>query len=314
MEWHELKVKTTALASDVVAGILMQCGSGGVAIDDPMDLVNLADDGFGTLKPEIEISSDVVYVSGYFSDDKNILEIKEELQQRLLDMKNELTYCGELTIELMTIAEKDFENSWKQYYKPVRLSKHLTIVPSWEDYQNDAENTNQVIIKIDPGMAFGTGTHPTTKLSLEALEMVLRGGESVIDVGTGSGILSIAAKGFGAHEVTAFDLDTKATKIAKENILLNDYAKDIQVYENNLLVGVDKQVDVIVANILAEILELLVTDAYRNLKANGYLILSGIILPKRDSLVEKLEKTGFVIEQENRIKDWVSLICKKVVE
>lgn len=314
MEWIELKIKTTSVVSDIVAAILMQVGSQGVAIDDPMDLVNLEDDGFGIVKPEIEITTDIVYVSGFFSDDKNIVEIQNDLQQHLNLLKESQKHYGELSIEMLNIHEKDFENSWKKYYKPIQLSKYLTIVPSWENYPQEQQQQHHVIIKIDPGMAFGTGTHPTTKLALEALEMTLRGGESVLDVGTGSGILSIAAKGFGAKSVKAYDLDKKATTIAKENILLNEYAKDIEIYENNLLVGVNEQVDVIVANILAEILELLVADAYRNLKNNGIFILSGIIESKKDGLVKKLEQSGFTIAQENRIKDWVSLICQKVVE
>lgn len=314
MEWIELKIKTTSVVSDIVAAILMQVGSQGVAIDDPMDLVNLEDDGFGIVKPEIEITTDIVYVSGFFSDDKNIVEIQNDLQQHLNLLKESQKHYGELSIEMLNIHEKDFENSWKKYYKPIQLSKYLTIVPSWENYPQEQQKQHHVIIKIDPGMAFGTGTHPTTKLALEALEMTLRGGESVLDVGTGSGILSIAAKGFGAKSVKAYDLDKKATTIAKENILLNEYAKDIEIYENNLLVGVNEQVDVIVANILAEILELLVADAYRNLKNNGIFILSGIIESKKDGLVKKLEQSGFTITQENRIKDWVSLICQKVVE
>lgn len=314
MEWIELKIKTTSVVSDIVAAILMQVGSQGVAIDDPMDLVNLEDDGFGIVKPEIEITTDIVYVSGFFSDDKNIVEIQNDLQQHLNLLKESQKHYGELSIEMLNIHEKDFENSWKKYYKPIQLSKYLTIVPSWENYPQEQQKQHHVIIKIDPGMAFGTGTHPTTKLALEALEMTLRGGESVLDVGTGSGILSIAAKGFGAKSVKAYDLDKKATTIAKENILLNEYAKDIEIYENNLLVGVNEQVDVIVANILAEILELLVADAYRNLKNNGIFILSGIIESKKEGLVKKLEQSGFTIAQENRIKDWVSLICQKVVE
>lgn len=314
MEWIELKIKTTSVVSDIVAAILMQVGSQGVAIDDPMDLVNLEDDGFGIVKPEIEMTTDIVYVSGFFSDDKNIVEIQNDLQQHLNLLKESQKHYGELSIKMLNIHEKDFENSWKKYYKPIQLSKYLTIVPSWENYPQEQQKQHHVIIKIDPGMAFGTGTHPTTKLALEALEMTLRGGESVLDVGTGSGILSIAAKGFGAKSVKAYDLDKKATKIAKENILLNEYAKDIEIYENNLLVGVNEQVDVIVANILAEILELLVADAYRNLKNNGIFILSGIIESKKDGLVKKLEQSGFTIAQENRIKDWVSLICQKVVE
>ena len=164
-------------------------------------------------------------------------------------------------------------------------------------------------------MAFGTGTHPTTRLSIEALEAVMRGGEKVIDVGTGSGVLSIAAKAMGADTVYAYDIDEIATRVSKENIAYNAYASDVIVKENNLLVGIaDQEADIIVANILAEILLLLLPDAYKNLKDDGYFILSGIIESKKAELIAALISNGFEIEQEKQMKDWVCLICTKNLE
>lgn len=314
MKWHELKVATNSQASDLVSGILLDIGSTGVSIEDPNDLIFLEDDGLGQIKPSVEESYesvDTVYVSGFFPDTKNIVEIKLLLESRLEQAKAYDIDLGSTDIVLSSVSEEDWANAWKAHYHPVRLSRFLTIVPSWETY--DA-GPNEHVILLDPGMAFGTGTHPTTKLALEALEMTIRGGEHILDIGTGSGILSIASKVFGAGIVEAYDLDEKATLVAKENIALNGYESDIIVGENNLLVGIERQADIIVANILAEILERMVIDAYQNVKAGGYFILSGIIQSKREELAEQLISVGFDIVQENRMKDWVSLICQKPVE
>lgn len=314
MEWYELRVTTTSQASDVVSGILLDIGSTGVAIEDPNDLMLLEDDGLGQIKPQLEEvydSIDTVFVSGFFPSTKNIVEIKSLLEERLGVAGQYGIDLGTADIVMTSVSEEDWANAWKAHYHPVRLSRFLTIVPSWESYE--ASESEHVIL-LDPGMAFGTGTHPTTKLALEALEMVLRGGEHVLDIGTGSGILSIASKLLGANLVEAYDLDEKATLVAKENIALNGYSSDIVIGENNLLIGLERQADVIVANILAEILEKMIVDAYHNLKNGGYFILSGIIQSKRDELIVQLEQEGFEVIQENRMKDWVSLICQKPCE
>ena len=160
----------------------------------------------------------------------------------------------------------------EKYYEPTRISYDLTIVPSWTDYE---ASEGEKIIRLDPGMAFGTGTHPTTKMSLFALEQVLRGGETVLDVGTGSGVLSIASSLLGAKDIYAYDLDEVAVRVAQENIDLNANTENIHVATGNLLQGVGIQADVIVANILADILVNMTEDAYRLVKDEGYLIMSG---------------------------------------
>lgn len=310
MNWFEMKVATTTQAVEMVSSILIEAGSQGVSIVDPSDYDMLVDDGFGQIKPEKSVlfETEEVFVSGYFPDTKNYTEIVDYIREKLTEAESFGLDLGRNALLVDKVNEEDWANAWKTYYKIVRVSRFLTIKPSWETY---IPSKHEHVIALDPGMAFGTGTHPTTRLSLEALEQVIRGGEYVIDVGTGSGVLSIAAKALGAGVVEAYDLDEKATRIAKENIALNAYATDVVVRENDLLKGVVAQADIIVANILAEILQHLVVDAWTNLKPNGILILAGIIQSKRDGLVMQLEKQGFDIIQENRMKDWVSLICQK---
>jgi len=170
------------------------------------------------------------------------------------------------------------------------------------------------VIDLDPGMAFGTGTHPTTRLSLQALETVLRGNETVLDVGAGSGVLSIAASFLGARQIIAYDLDEVAVKAAKENLALNPSAQNIQVQANDLLQNVDKEADIIVANILADIIIKMLPDAWRLLKTDGTLIVSGIIEAKKQSVLEAMQVQGFVLDQTFQQKDWYALTFKKVEE
>lgn len=160
-------------------------------------------------------------------------------------------------------------------------------------------------------MAFGTGTHPTTKMSLYALEQVLRGGETLLDVGTGSGVLSVAATYLGAAEIFAYDIDEVAVRVALENIELNPGHEKIHVSANNLLEGIDKKADVIVANILADILVLMTDDAFRLVKEEGYLIMSGIIADKADMVIASAENAGFFLETRMIQGEWNCLIFKK---
>ena len=215
---------------------------------------------------------------------------------------------GEINIGTTALAEEDWADNWKKYYEPARITHDLTIVPSWTDYESTA---GEKIIKLDPGMAFGTGTHPTTKMSLFALEQVLRGGETVLDVGTGSGVLSIASSLLGAKEIFAYDLDDVAVRVAQENIELNPGMENIHVAPGDLLKGVEIEADVIVANILADILIHLTDDAYRLVKDEGYLIMSGIIKDKWDMVRESAESAGFFLETHMIQGEWNACVFKK---
>jgi len=174
-----------------------------------------------------------------------------EENERLAELDGFGLETGEIELTRQELAEEDWADNWKKYFEPARITHDLTIVPSWTEYEATA---GEKIIKLDPGMAFGTGTHPTTKMSLFALEQVLRGGETVLDVGTGSGVLSIASSILGAKDIYAYDLDEVAVRVAQENIELNPGMENIHVAPGDLLRGVEIEADVIVANILADIL------------------------------------------------------------
>lgn len=314
MNWLEVTVNTHSESVEVVSSILIELGSKGVSIEDPQDYYQLTDEQLEWLKVQQKdlYKTDTVIVKGYFQPSQWSKDSANLLHEKLEEIKIYGLQTGPLSIQVKEVGEEDWANAWKQYYYPVRVTRFLTVVPSWIDYEK--EQDDELLIELDPGLAFGTGTHPTTQLSLTALEQTIRGNESVLDVGTGSGVLSIASKLLGASKVTAFDIDEMATRVAKENIALNPTIGEIEVFENNLLVGVEQKSDLIVANILAEILLQMPEDAYRNLNDDGSLILSGIIESKANEVKEAYEKAGFTLVERMTMREWNCFIMKKDVE
>lgn len=307
--WQELTITVSREAEEAVSNILIDLGSQGVAIDDSADYLGQVDQ-YGELFPEVE-QSERVRITGYYPDSVDIEDIAAQANERLAELDGFGLETGDIELTRQELAEEDWADNWKKYFEPARITHDLTIVPSWTDYE---VTTGEKIIKLDPGMAFGTGTHPTTKMSLFALEQVLRGGETVLDVGTGSGVLSIASSLLGAKEIFAYDLDDVAVSVAQENIALNAGTENIHVAAGDLLKGVDIEADVIVANILADILVNLTDDAYRLLKDEGYLIMSGIISEKWDLVRESAEAAGFFLETHMIQGEWNACVFKKTKE
>ena len=307
--WQELTITVSREAEEAASNILIELGSQGVAIDDSADYLGQVDQ-YGELFPEVE-QSERVRITGYYPASVDIEDIAVQVNERLAELDGFGLETGEIELTRQELAEEDWVDNWKKYFEPARITHDLTIVPSWTDYE---ATTGEKIIKLDPGMAFGTGTHPTTKMSLFALEQVLRGGETVLDVGTGSGVLSIASSLLGAKDIYAYDLDDVAVRVAQENIALNAGTENIHVAAGDLLKGVDIEADVIVANILADILVNLTDDAYRLLKDEGYLIMSGIISEKCNLVRESAEAAGFFLETHMIQGEWNACVFKKTKE
>lgn len=311
MKWTEVKITTTSEAVEAISNIMIESGASGVSIEDALDVENFKSDAFGELldKSTFKHVKEGAIIRTYFPETMFLPEILPEMKERILKLPEYGLNIGENRLEISEVAESDWSSAWKKYYHPVRISRFLTIVPNWEKYE--PKNQDECVIKLDPGMAFGTGTHPTTRLTLQALETSLCGGETVLDVGTGSGVLSIASKSFGAKEVFAYDLDEVAVNAAKENMDLNPIAQDVHVSANDLLKGISTQADVIVANILADIILRLIADAHRLLKEQGTFIVSGIIKEKKDEVVTAMMEAGFVVDQLLQQGDWFAIILKK---
>lgn len=304
--WQELTIRVNREAEEAASNILIECGSQGVAIDDSADYLGGVGK-YGELFPEVE-QVETVKITAYYPESADMSVITAQVNERLAELSDFGLETGQVEVSTQELAEEDWAENWKKYYEPARITHDLTIVPSWTDYEATA---GEKIIKLDPGMAFGTGTHPTTKMSLFALEQVLRGGETVIDVGTGSGVLSIASSLLGAKDIYAYDLDDVAVRVAQENIDLNAGTDNIHVAAGDLLKGVTQEADIIVANILADILVNLTEDAYRLVKDEGYLIMSGIIADKLDMVLESAYSAGFFLETQMIQGEWNALIFKK---
>ncbi|EMO8655165.1 TPA: 50S ribosomal protein L11 methyltransferase [Streptococcus pyogenes] len=304
--WQEVTVHVHRDAQEAVSHVLIETGSQGVAIADSADYIGQKD-RFGELYPDVE-QSDMIAITAYYPNSANLADVTVTINEQLAELASFGLQVGQVTVDSQELAEEDWADNWKKYYEPARITHDLTIVPSWTDYDASA---GEKVIKLDPGMAFGTGTHPTTKMSLFALEQILRGGETVIDVGTGSGVLSIASSLLGAKTIYAYDLDDVAVRVAQENIDLNQGTDNIHVAAGDLLKGVSQEADVIVANILADILVLLTDDAYRLVKDQGYLILSGIISEKLDMVLEAAFSAGFFLETHMVQGEWNALVFKK---
>ena len=259
---------------------------------------------YGELVDESILNADreTVKVSLFVPEERNPLEYKEFLETRL----PALGISGEIDLEGMN--EDDWAESWKQYYKPVPLGK-VTIVPAWEKYE---AKDGEVIIRMDPGMAFGTGTHETTRLVIRLMQDELRGGERLLDVGTGSGILSICASKLGAASCNAYDIDPVAVKVARDNVEA-DGCTNITVGVSDLLRGVDLsggKYDFCVANIVADIIIRMLPDIKDYLKAGSPLILSGIIGERAEEVRTAVIKNGFTVEKEISENDWVGMLVR----
>lgn len=306
--WNAISVTISRQTMDAVSNLLIEAGAGGVEILDTADYLN-HEDNFGEIMPKNIEQDESVKITAYYPENLPIIELKSDLEHKISNLINFGFELGDWKISTENLAEADWAEAWKKYFEPARISHDLTIVPSWTDYQ--PQSSSEKLLKLDPGMAFGTGTHPTTKMSLWALEQTIRGNETLLDIGTGSGVLSIAAAQLGVKEVYAYDVDDIAVRVAKENIELNPNTENIHVSANNLLVGVEQKADIIVANILADILVLMTEDAYRLVKDEGYLIMSGIIAEKADMVIQSAEAAGFYLETRMIQGEWNCVIFKK---
>jgi len=311
LKWSEIMIHTTNEAVEPISNILHEAGASGVVIEDPFELTKDREDQFGEiyqLDPE-DYPEEGVIIKAYLPVNSFLGETVEEIKQSITNLTLFNIDIGKNAVSISEVNEEEWATAWKKYYNPVKISSKFTIVPTWEQYE--PVNSDELIIELDPGMAFGTGTHPTTVMCIQALERTVQKNDHVIDVGTGSGVLSIAAALLGAGKVTALDLDEVAVQSAKLNVKLNKVQDVVTVSKNDLLNGVESQADVVVSNILAEVIMSFTDDVANAVKKGGYFIASGIIQAKKNEVKEAIVESGFTIEETIVMEDWIAFIAKR---
>ena len=307
--WIEVRVITKSEALEPISGIFYSLDCKGVAIEDPEDILGREQGPLTWDFADINVlehKGKVAVVKAYFAEEDNIQDVLAYVNERLEELKEMGLDLGEAKVDHEKMHEEDWANTWKQYYKPSKVGEKIVVKPIWEEYE---AKENELVVDLDPGMAFGTGTHETTRMCIQALERYVKEESTVFDVGCGSGILAIAAAKLGAKLAVRVDLDPVAVESSIENVGYNNLS-NIEILHGNLVEVIDGKADIVVANILAEIICILTDDVKRVLKDGGIFITSGIIHDRVDMVCEKLEATGFEVIEKNRDGEWNCIVAK----
>lgn len=311
MQWCEAVVHTTTLGSDIISDELMQLGAAGTEIVDRADVPDPRKAGvyWELYDPKmVEDMPEDVLVKGWFELNEHTHDVLARVKQRLNELKAEAFLdMGSLALDMQNVADEDWSENWKKYYKPFRIGSHLVVKPTWEPYTPQPED---LVIELDPGMAFGTGTHETTNMCMQLLERYYQDGMRVMDVGTGSGILAIAAARLGADNVLAIDIDPDAVKVAKENVALNGVSDAVRVVVGDLCKSEAMPCELAVANIVADAICMLAGPLTRHLEKDGLLICSGIIREREQDVLNAAKEAGYTVKDRIEKGEWVALCLR----
>ena len=311
MKWIEVTIKTTTEAVEAITNILDDLRTGGVMIEDPKDFFFQKKNELDWDYVEEEVFNkrniEGVLIKTYISEERNVMELVEIIKQKVSALAGFGIDIGEGSVSLGQVNEEDWANEWKKYYKPTKIGEKLVVKPTWEDYE---VQSGDLVIELDPGMAFGTGTHETTTMCMRELEKYVTEDSKVFDIGCGSGILAIAAAKLGAKDVIAVDLDEVAVKVAAENVAHNHVQDSVKVLHGNLIDVVSDKADVVVANIIADIIKILAKDVHSCMKEDAVFISSGIIHAKVDEVKESLIENGFEIMEVKTLGEWNAIVAK----
>ncbi len=300
-EWTQVRVTVKQPHLDTLVAVMSVIDTN-LMIEDYSDF--RANSVYGELVDESILNADktIASVSVYLPAEANVAETVDHIRTRLAELS------VEGRVEMIGINEEDWANAWKQYFKPLHVGR-IVICPTWEDYNSEQ---GEIKVLMDPGMAFGSGSHETTRLVVGMLDKYLNEGDTVLDVGCGSGILAICASKLGAGQSGAYDIDPQAVEVARENCEVNG-CKNITCGVSNLLSGVEpKKYDIICANIVADIIIRMAPEVSEYMKDTTTLICSGIIAERADEVVEALEAGGLYIEESAEDNGWCALAVKKL--
>lgn len=302
MKWLEIKVgyksNDNVLVMDLISSIFYDLGVQGVLLEDSaIEIKEHVDEEFS--KSSVRNS-----VVGYLPVDKHIDQKYKMLKKKLEYLKKEEEI--KVIVSCREIDEEDWAESWKAYFRPEKITGKIVVKPTWQKYEANPEET---VIEIDPGMAFGTGTHPTTRLCIILIERYLKPGQSLLDIGTGTGILLIAAAKLGAEKGLGIDNDEVAVDIGMKNLHLNSLVPEkFKIKSGDLTENVEGIYDVVVANILSEVIIFLLSSVNKVLKSNGLFICSGISVTNQNKVVEKMKEKGFEITEVCVKDEWAAIV------
>jgi ribosomal protein L11 methyltransferase len=317
MEWTEVNIYTETAGIELLCAKLMDIGIKGFAIQDAEDFNEFLENKNGQWdyidEDLMGLSQCETRITVYLPSNSQGADMLSSIRSMLAELKAADTegQYGRLEAELTSIREEDWANNWKQYFKPLKVGEKLVIKPSWEEYSDDGQRT---ILEIDPASSFGTGQHHTTRLCLELLEKSLREGDKLLDMGCGSGILSIGAMLLGADSAVAVDIEQNAAETALENAVKNNIpAEKYKTYFGNILTDknladeIDYKYDIITANIVADVLIAMKDYFVRYIREGGTLIVSGIIEERMDEVISALESAGFKGPEANVKEGWAAV-------
>lgn len=302
MEYKQIRVVCHIDDLDQVCAVMSMVDNG-LMIEDYSDIDENLKTMYGDLIDEQILNADKTKaaVSIFIPDERNPAEALSHLKTRFSELNIQTS------VQVIGVKEEDWAGSWKKYYKPLRIGERLVVVPAWEKYD---EKPGDLILKMDPGMAFGTGTHETTRLVAMLIEKYVNPNDVCLDLGTGSGILAIAASKLGAKSVNAYDIDPVAVRVATENVRDNGI-ENIVCGKSDLFCGVEeKTYDLICANIVADIIIRMLPDVKKYLKAGGILITSGIIDERAGEVLKAAEATPLVHLETREEKNWCAMVFK----
>lgn len=317
MDWLAIDVFTTTEGIEHVGGILLMLGINGYSVEDKNDFLEFlnqtephwdyVDESLNRLKTaETKVT---FYLPDTADGRETLIMVKSELSRaKSIDDKNVL---GRLEIEINSMQQEDWENGWKKYFKPFNVGKNLVVIPSWESVPDGNDRT---VLTIDPGMSFGTGQHHTTRLCIEAIERNIKANDTVLDLGSGSGILSIASLLLGAKSATAVDIDQLAVDVSKENAKLNGFYEDKYIAhkgdiltDTDLMEKISGKYNIVVANIVADVLIAFAPIFKNYMDKNTCLICSGIIDHRLEDVKNSLIQNGYKILCQNEQSEWFSV-------
>lgn len=320
MKWIKITIETTTEATDMLSYVLSEYGLEGIEIKDKIPLSEEDKKAmYIDILPELPEDDGVAEISCYVEEDKvSIKELCQYIGEQLQEMSTYMN-VGSGVLSIGETEDKDWINNWKEFFHPFRLEDNIVIQPTWTETMDTKED--DIVIRIDPGTAFGTGSHETTKLCIHGLKQYIKrdGTIDVLDAGCGSGILSIIAMKLGARKVYGIDIDELAVKASEENLLLNGIPKEQFIIVKGDVIGDEafaKQVasigqyDIVVANILADVIIPLSAVIRPFMKKDGVFITSGIIDTKEDAVKAALTENGFEIVDVLYLGEWVSIVAR----